>query len=88
MESHASTCQRKIKTKMEKFPNQKDLKPATLADVAREAEVLKMQLAPQGANDYEFPTIDAIVQSVASGEISPEEGLDRLTKIKESKQEK
>ena len=60
----------------------------TLADVEREAHILKSWLLSQGANDYEFPMIESIIESVRIGEISAEEGLARLTKIKETKQER
>ena len=61
---------------------------ATLADVEREATLLKSHLLALGANDYEFPSIDGIVLKVKAGEITPQKALELFTKIKESKQER
>lgn len=52
-----------------------------------EIDTLKAQIYAMGANDYEMPTIANILVSLREGKITPREAVDRVRKIKDSKQD-
>ena len=47
----------------------------------------RQQMAAMGANDYEFPAIDEILDDLESGKIKPADAVKKARRILDSKQD-
>ncbi len=52
-----------------------------------EIEAIKGEVAVMGANDYEIPALEALINSLKNKEILPEKALEQAIKIRDSKQD-
>ncbi len=54
-------------------------------ETIRKIEFIKQQVAVEGANNYEIPELNNLLEKVKAGDISPEQGLREAEIIQESK---
>jgi hypothetical protein len=52
-----------------------------------EIEILKREVAVMGANDFEIPTLNTLIDNIRNKELSPEEGLKQAQAIRYGKQD-
>lgn len=66
----------------------KDIREASDVEVAEsEIGALQDQIYAMGANDYEMPAIQDILDSLRGGKIEPSEAVRQVRQIKDSKQD-
>lgn len=61
------------------------INPVELAEVQKQAHILKGIIYAMGRNDSEMNTINNVVSDTESGKITPTEALNQLNKIQEIK---
>ena len=52
-----------------------------------EINILKQEVATMGANDFEIPTFNKIIENLKNGKCSPEDAIKEAMKIRSSKQD-
>ncbi len=58
----------------------------TINDVMQAAEVAKQQIRAEGSFDSEFNDLDAILQKATRSEITPQEALEQIQDLLNSRQ--
>lgn len=70
---------------MEKINKDNQEEPITKEEALNQIMAIRQEVYMMGANDFEFSAIDEIVKNLESEEISPQEAVSRVYKIKEGK---